>query len=88
MLERCERIGSLLGKKNTHIKQVFGCWLANYVQIVRLKDLLGLGVTETDTGIVHTYSLGLVLFNNNQSVLHLVKNSLQLNFLFLKMMFV
>ena len=88
MLERCERIGSLLRKKDTHIKQVFGCWLANYVQIVRLKDLLGLGVTEADTGIVHTYSLGLVLFNNNQSVLHLVKNSLQLNFLFLKMMFV
>jgi hypothetical protein len=88
VLERCERIGSLLRKKDTHIKQVFGCWLANYVQIVRLKDLLGLGVTEADTGIVHTYSLGLVLFNNNQSVLHLVKNSLQLNFLFLKMMFV
>ena len=88
MLERCERIGSLLRKKDTHIKQVFGCWLANYVQIVRLKDLLGLGVTEADTGIVHTYSLGLVLFNNNQSVLHLVKNSLQLNFLFFKMMFV
>ena len=88
MLEGCECIGSLLGKKNSHIKQVLGCWLANYVQIIRLKYLLGFGVAETDTGIILPYGLGLVLFNDNQSVLHLVENSLQLNFLFLKMMFV